>query len=303
VPKPSIFRSRSRRGVALLTVLMTLVLISALAAVTRASTGAQLHALERNVQTTKARWQAEGCAALGLAELNAAQASSRGTAWNALDSVLTRPRSPDVVRGCVLRVEATGRVLGVGQHDTQSLTRLFIGGGIAPTRAYSLALALSDWIDEDDVAQDGGAESDWYVAAHRAPPRNAGIRSLDELVLVRGFDSSRLIADTLSHLFGVDSVRLSVGRASSAVLRAVPGLSEEAAQQLIRSHLIPAGLRLATHTAGVTRAAAQLLTEVPDGWELVAQIRDESGAAIALQRLWLGRTQTRIAVLRVGEDR
>lgn len=294
---------RGRRGVALLTVMMTLVLIATLAAVTRASTGAQMHALERGMRATKARWQVEGCAAVGLATLNASLAASGTAAWSNLDSVLLHSTIPDVVRGCELRVEATGRVLAATQHDARSLSRLFVEGGIGYARAESLSSALMDWMDADDVARAGGAESAWYLGEHRAPPGNSGLRSLDELFLVRGFDAPRLIADTVSQLLGVDSVRLSVRYASRAVLRAVPGLSDASADELIRTRRIPADVQLMRETAGQTQSAARLLTEVPDSWELVAQLRETSGGTPATRRLWLGRTQTRIAVLRVEESR
>ena len=36
-----------------------------------------------------------------------------------------------------------------------------------------------------------------------------------------------------------------------------------------------------------------------DGWQLVARLQDASGRVLIARRLWLGRTQTRIIVLRI----
>jgi type II secretory pathway component PulK len=56
-----------------------------------------------------------------------------------------------------------------------------------------LAAAVADWTDTDDVARPDGAERDWYA---RLPtprlPRNAPLRSVSELSLVRGFEAAAL---------------------------------------------------------------------------------------------------------------
>ncbi len=291
----------TRRGVALLTVMMTLVLIAAMSAAIRTGTGAQLRAIESDIVRTKARWQAEGCASVGLAILNSAQAASGALVWNALDSVLTTAGVPDIVRGCELSVMATGRALGLAQHDEASFTRLLTVSGIMPARADSLTAALFDWMDQNHLPRDGGAESDWYLGEHRPTPRNDVLRSISELAQIRGFDTPGFLTDTLLPLVSVDSTRVAAHRAPFAVLRSIPGMSDADAAAIHRTGTVISGLSLETATPGVSRPVSQLLTEVPDAWELVARISSVSGNALATRRLWLGRTQTRIAVLRVEE--
>jgi len=61
------------------------------------------------------------------------------------------------------------------------------------------AAALMDWIDADDVPRSGGAESEYYRALP-APYacKNAPLETLDELVLVRGFDRRQYMGDDIA---------------------------------------------------------------------------------------------------------
>lgn len=72
------------------------------------------------------------------------------------------------------------------QHATQArqrFTRLFAALGIP---AATLA-AIGDWIDADDVAQEGGAEDAWYGSeADASLTANAPTTRIEELTLVRG---------------------------------------------------------------------------------------------------------------------
>ncbi len=49
--------------------------------------------------------------------------------------------------------------------------------------------SLLDWIDDDDVARPDGAESSYYQRQGYSP-RNGAFFSIDELLLIRGFDSA-----------------------------------------------------------------------------------------------------------------
>jgi len=93
--------------------------------------------------------------------------------------------------------------LGGGASGVET-RKLFLGGflsraiesmpGRPEQKAYEseeLAASLLDWIDEDDVRQDGGAEDEVYQGLD--PPYRAANRpllSLDELRLVDGFDGA-----------------------------------------------------------------------------------------------------------------
>lgn len=60
-----------------------------------------------------------------------------------------------------------------------------------------MADSLLDWLDEDDLPREFGAEDDWYLASNRNyTPRQGRIPRLTELLLIRGF--------TPDVLFGAD---------------------------------------------------------------------------------------------------
>ncbi len=297
------FWNLPRRGVALLTVLMSLVLIAALAAASRTSTGSGVRALERDIVSTKAHWQVEGCASVGVSVLNGLQLALGGRAWESLDSVFAQSRLPDVVRGCDLRVLAIGRVLGIQQYDGPALVRLLTAGGVQVSRAESLSAALMDWTDEDDMPRVGGAEADWYQSVNHPSPRNGAIRSLDEVELVRGFDGQGFLADTVSKIIGMIPARASIRHATFPVFRSLEGVSDLDAATMVRTRTVPPGVVLLPNESVGGSPKSVTLTVVPDGWELSARILGANGRPIAERWLRLGRTQTRIAVLEVRESR
>lgn len=56
-----------------------------------------------------------------------------------------------------------------------------------PNMTAEVAAAIVDWVDEDDDAREGGAESDYYLglgSPYRA--KNGPLNSIEELLLVRG---------------------------------------------------------------------------------------------------------------------
>lgn len=88
---------------------------------------------------------------------------------------------------------------GGGQGNSQELTpreRLMM----LPGMELDVADAILDWIDADDTAREAGAELSYYQSLPQPyRPRNGPIRSLDELLLVRGV--------TAEMLYGVDANR------------------------------------------------------------------------------------------------
>jgi general secretion pathway protein K len=53
-----------------------------------------------------------------------------------------------------------------------------------------LAFAVADWIDADAAPREGGAESDYYKELKPAyAPKNSALYSVEELLLVKGFDA------------------------------------------------------------------------------------------------------------------
>jgi general secretion pathway protein K len=85
------------------------------------------------------------------------------------------------------------------------IRRLLRQVGVTGEALDSLAESLLDWMDRDDLARPGGAESRDYIASGSGViPRNGTIQSLEELSHVRGMTPPILarIAPSVSVYFG-----------------------------------------------------------------------------------------------------
>jgi general secretion pathway protein K len=209
----------NRRGFALLAVLWLVTTLSLLAATGLVAARHGLKASGNRVTLTRAAWAREACVEIMLA---------RGftTARDGKVTVTRTGGRMDLGREtwCELQVEDPSAALNLNLAPEGALKALLAND--------SLADALLDWRDKDDVARPAGAEADWYRRHRRLLPRNGPLVSLQELDLVRGFeslDSSRLA--TLLTVWGRGQINLN--RASAAVLRAALGIPHELVQ-LIR---------------------------------------------------------------------
>jgi type II secretory pathway component PulK len=94
-----------------------------------------------------------------------------------------------------------------------------------------LTEALLDWRDADDIPRSSGAESAWYASERRPTPRNGPLASVDELFLVRGFDSAAVAR--LRPLVTTDgNGRLDLNTAPLALLALLPGMGPEAVETI-----------------------------------------------------------------------
>ena len=66
---------------------------------------------------------------------------------------------------------------------------LQIAGGLDQSDALAIATCLADWIDEDDEARTGGAESSYYSDLAGYNCRNARVQFPEEMLLVKGMNS------------------------------------------------------------------------------------------------------------------
>ena len=83
-----------------------------------------------------------------------------------------------------------------GEALRQSLLNLLLSGGFrieGDSEARTIVDSLVDWIDEDDQEQEMGAETGYYRAAGKEYGcRNAPVRTVEELLLVRGISRKLL---------------------------------------------------------------------------------------------------------------
>lgn len=81
-----------------------------------------------------------------------------------------------------------------------------------PGMTESIADAILDWLDEDDVPREFGAEESYYLSLDSAyEPRNGPIAALDELLLVRGVTSELLYGLDSNRNFEVDANEIARG--------------------------------------------------------------------------------------------
>jgi len=307
------------RGFVLLAVLWVMVGVSAvglgLALDARRAAGA---ARNRRALVV-ARWAAEDClsrteAIIDDALQRAANLPSDSAVWATLDLLASNSANratfiEDTTCGATLR--PAGTTIDANTADDTTLTRLFVAAGFTVAQGDSLADAILDWRDPDDVPRPFGAEADWYIAHNRVPPRNGRFADVRELHRVRGLEQF----DGLDSLLGVDSDRVVIDRAPLAVISALPGFSDEAIDRM--AELRARGARTASllefSSTLSPDARATLLasysdlsratTTDPDAWIITARgwsgfprvtadvelrvVRAGSRAAIVRRRAWI----------------
>lgn len=296
-------RREMRHGVALLTVMMTLVLIAAVAAAGRAQVGAGLAAIERSGATVRARWRAEGCSQLAFATLNAAVHSRGDTAWNELGAALSSEETLAGGDRCELAIRPLGSTFDVGRADSGTLVRLFLESGILPQRADSLIAAVLDWNDSDTQPRLAGAERTWYRAQNRPQPRDSRVRNFAEIQLIRGFENPAFLSDTVGVVLGADSLRIDLRHAPLPVLLSLPELAEPIARELDRTRSSRTTSASSVVLSGASGALGLAAVKAPERWLLIVRVREPGLASPFELRTHLGRAGDRLAVMAVEEAR
>lgn len=265
--------SRPRRGVALLAALWLVVLITlagaglagaaserralGLGAVDRVREGAalegalaQLHArLEAQLQARRD----EGGRSRRVAVAAGRRAAALADPWAMLTGsdglALLVGDVPVAVR--LLDLGTVRNVNTLGEAELATLAGSVLGDA---ETGRSLAQAIADWRDPDDLARPRGAERAAYERDGRtALPTNAPFRELDDLRHVRGMTPERLarLRPYLTTLGA--SGRVNLNAAPEPVLRTLPGLTPAERAQLLA--LRAAGRRVESVPALVTAAA------------------------------------------------
>ncbi len=134
-----------------------------------------------------------------------------------------------------LQLRDAQSVLNLNVADAEMLTGFFSQGlGLDFARADRLAQAISDWRDEDDIPRVGGAEREEYLSAAAAMlPPNQYFADLDELRYVLGM-TPEIFEAARPYLTIQNSGRINVNAAPGPVLHALPGMTPEAVQEILR---------------------------------------------------------------------
>jgi general secretion pathway protein K len=278
-----------RRGVALLTVLWLLTLLSAVGAGALAVARQGASTSRNRILLLRGAWAREACAEILLARHLEPRKAERDTV--------------ELGRGtwCRATVEDAGGRFDLNHAPAEVLRRL-IGSD-------SLADALLDWRDPDDLPRAAGAEAQWYLAQGRRPPRNGPLAGVGELRLVRGFDR-RAIGRLDSLLTVRGAPQVDINAAPVPVLAALPGLGPEAVALVLRRRAAGQPVRSSDELlASLSPDALALLTSRFQDYSTLAgyapsrvMIRVEGGvrgaAPVSAARLTAVPLPGRLAVIR-----
>jgi len=303
-------RPRGRDGFALLAALWILVGVSALVLTVALAGREAAHASRNRVALARARWRAAGCleraravAADAIASPEARTSAVPPAGWGGVDRAIAD--SP-LLEGCGVRVRAAGARVDVNTADVETLSRLLNAAGVPAFAADSMADALADWRDDDDLVRPLGAERPWYGARQAFLPRNAPLADVRELRRVRGWGA----VAGLDTLVAVDSARVPLNQAPPAVLASLPGMGREAVGRVMElrargervvdlaafSGVLSPGARQAFEQAYASLAPRVALE--PDAWIVASRAEDGQPAVAAVVEMTLVRAGTRVAVVR-----
>lgn len=195
------------------------------------------------ITSLRTRAAARAGIAEGRAHLLRIRRSSRergmlpGRGWQGLERAFSGLDSIPLDDGVFYSVSARdlGAQLPLNRATEGELRRLFIALALRSRRANVAAQSILDWRDPDDLHRAEGAEWDDYYRhlEHPVRPRNGPFASLEELRAVRGVNDE-VFARVAPHLTVRGEGRVNLNGASEPVLRALPGLGDQAIGILAR---------------------------------------------------------------------
>ncbi|GGK84860.1 general secretion pathway protein GspK [Amphritea balenae] len=182
-PKRRLVGASSVRGLALISVLWVLVLLTLIAGTLSANSRSSALMTRNIVQASQARYAAEA-----------------GIQWAFWGLLIPPEQTPWIADGSTYQMSLDGIRISAAVEDeygkidiniasAEMLQRLLQAADLEAGRAEALADAILDWRDEDDFRRLNGAEDDDYFSAgYSYGAKNAPFDSIDELQRVLGFD-------------------------------------------------------------------------------------------------------------------
>jgi len=297
-------------GFALLTVLWVLVGLAALGAAVSVAGGRALHAARNRVNLTRAAWLAEGCGAsvravIGRGFTAARDQEGRGIShWAGLDRHVAL--SPLIVGANLdYALVPAGRAVNVNSATPSQLRRLFGAMRLGALIADSLADAVVDWRDSDEIEGRFGAEGRWYEQRGRLTPRNGPFANVREIGRVRGLEHLDLVG-----FLDVEPARISLQHASRPVLYSLPGFTREVVELVAarqqRGREVGSLQEIGAAVSSASRDSimanfvplSQAVTTEPDAWVLTCRASSGSPPVTATVELRLALAGSRVAVVR-----
>ncbi|MGI9435183.1 MAG: general secretion pathway protein GspK [Geminicoccaceae bacterium] len=212
------------RGMALIAVLWITSLLALVAAAVGSSGRTAISLAGNGVETAKARMLADAGIHHGIYDLMTSNATN---SWSGADR---RGFALDLGDGQArIRIRDEDGKIDLNAAPLALLRGLFMAIGSNEQNADRLAAGVIDFRDDDSEPMPFGAEREAYIAAGRlGGPANRPFRRIDELADVLGMtgETFNRVRDHVTIYSGVGSV--DVFRASTTVIRALPGMTSEA---------------------------------------------------------------------------
>lgn len=217
---------RNQSGVALLSVLWVLVLLSLIALNISTTSRLELKLAANLVEAARVRQTTD--AGINWALWSIQQPNTAN--WLADGSQRTLELDDIAVRVAI--TDEHGKI-DLNQGHPTLLQGMFLAVGVDQDEAVALADAIQDWRDTDQLRRLYGAESEEYLAAGLPEPGNRPFEQLEELLNVLGMTPElyALVKPALT----LHSQRPTINplMAPRLVLLALPGISEASADQYI----------------------------------------------------------------------
>lgn len=225
---------RDQRGLALVAVLWTVMLLGLMAAVFMRETRTEVNLTRNLIEEAKAEAMADAGinrAMLGLL------ANDDATFWRADGTPYIFPFADGFVS--VTLQDESGKI-DLNRSGGLMLQTLFESAGVAPPKAQQLVDAIADYRDADHLRHPHGAEDADYAAAGLAyGAKDAPFAMTEELLQVPGM--TRELFDRVTPYITVYSPRrdINIATAPLEVLRLLPYLSSEQIDALLKQRADP----------------------------------------------------------------
>jgi general secretion pathway protein K len=178
-------RGRSENGVALITVLWALILLSIIAAAVSLETRSSARVARNMVENAAARAAADAGIQRAILDLKAMTLPGPDPSKFRADGTVYAWRFANCT--IYVSIQDEGGKIDLNQAPEALLTALFASVGVAQGKAESLADAIADYRDADNLRRPGGAEeADYQDAGLGWGPKNAPFQTVEELQQVLG---------------------------------------------------------------------------------------------------------------------
>lgn len=297
----SVFR-QARDGYALLTVLWVIAGGATVALGAAGIARDAVRAARNRGAATRASWQVEGCIAAARAAIDA-KLANRGEfvpatdSWSSVDSTVAITVAGS---GCTSRSVTTGSSLDVTRSKRDEVSKALQTAGVTRSRADSVADAIVDWQDVNEMTGDGTTEASWYRTHNRVAPPNRPISDSRELDLVRDVDA---LEPAVRALLGIESGTVAINHAPVAILASLPGIPDGAAALLSQHRAVgvrfdnPATMLALLQVPGLHMSALlPRLSATPVGWDV--EVAASQDGVTVRHTVRLVRADQRAAVVR-----